>query len=89
VNRLRFFFAWYDLWIGAYFDRLNRQLYICPLPCCVIQVDLRTYYAIMGQTEKYKNTVVGITIDETLMEHERLIKISKAEYQRRHRGIVD
>lgn len=27
-----FFFAWYDLWIGAYWDRKVRVLYICPLP---------------------------------------------------------
>jgi hypothetical protein len=26
------FFRWYDLWIGAYYDRHNRTLYICPLP---------------------------------------------------------
>ncbi len=38
---MKFFFAWYDLWIGAYWDRKKRQLYICPLPCCVIQIDMR------------------------------------------------
>ncbi len=25
--------AWYDLWMGAYYDRAKRTLYICPLPC--------------------------------------------------------
>jgi hypothetical protein len=29
-------FKWYDLWIGAYWDRKNHILYICPLPCIVI-----------------------------------------------------
>lgn len=31
-----FFFAWYDLWVGLYWDKANRRLYFCPLPCCVI-----------------------------------------------------
>lgn len=25
--------AWYDLWIGAYWDRKQRRLYILLLPC--------------------------------------------------------
>jgi hypothetical protein len=33
------FFAWYDLWIGAYYDRKNRTLYICPLPMIVIKIE--------------------------------------------------
>lgn len=34
--RLRF--AWYDLWVGAYVDRKNRVLYVCPLPCLLIEI---------------------------------------------------
>lgn len=26
-------FAWYDLWVGAYWDQKNRRLYVLPLPC--------------------------------------------------------
>jgi hypothetical protein len=26
------FFRWYDLWIGAYWDRATRTLYVCPVP---------------------------------------------------------
>jgi len=33
-------FAWYDLWVGAYIDRSNRMLYICPLPTFLIEVRL-------------------------------------------------
>ena len=25
--------AWYDLWVGAYWDRECRSLYLLPLPC--------------------------------------------------------
>ena len=31
-------FKWYDLWIGAYYDRINRVLYVCPLPTIAIVV---------------------------------------------------
>lgn len=30
---MRPLFAWYDLWVGAYWDRKTRQLYVLPLPC--------------------------------------------------------
>lgn len=29
---VRPFFRWYDLWVGAYYDRASRALYVCPLP---------------------------------------------------------
>ena len=30
--RVRPFFAWYDLWVGAYWDQKARRLYLLPLP---------------------------------------------------------
>lgn len=37
---IRVYFAWYDLWIGAYWSRKDRTLYVCPLPFVVIRVRL-------------------------------------------------
>ena len=30
-------FLWFDMWIGAYWDRVGRMLYVCPLPCIVFK----------------------------------------------------
>lgn len=30
--RLKPIFAWYDFWVGAFFDRKHKQLYIFPVP---------------------------------------------------------
>jgi len=27
---------WYDCWVGAYWDRFDRTLYVCPLPFLVL-----------------------------------------------------
>lgn len=34
----RLFFAWYDVWIGAYWDQKNRLLYICPVPMIGVRI---------------------------------------------------
>lgn len=38
VHRVQFSFKWYDLWVGAFIDSENRTVYVCPLPCCVIEI---------------------------------------------------
>jgi hypothetical protein len=40
-NRISLSFKWYDFWVGFYWDRDNRQLYVCPLPMVVIKIDLK------------------------------------------------
>jgi hypothetical protein len=35
---VRLFFRWYDIWIGAYYDRANRTLYVCPLPMVGLRI---------------------------------------------------
>lgn len=36
--RCRLFFAWYDLWIGVYWDRTAKALYLCFVPCLVLKL---------------------------------------------------
>lgn len=35
-------FAWYDLWVGGYWDRKTHVLYICPLPTWLIEIHPET-----------------------------------------------
>lgn len=30
---IRPIFAWYDFWVGVYWDRERRRLYVLPIPC--------------------------------------------------------
>lgn len=36
--KVNLFLAWYDLWVGAFYDQKKHTLYICPLPCIVIKI---------------------------------------------------
>lgn len=36
--KLSVFFRWYDLWIGAYWDRKERVLYILPIPMFGVRI---------------------------------------------------
>ena len=33
--KVRVFWAWFDFWVGFYYDRKKRILYFCPLPTVV------------------------------------------------------
>ncbi len=41
VVSVRLFFAWWDAWVGAYWDRRQRRLYICPIPMLGVVVQFR------------------------------------------------
>ena len=38
--RIRALFAWYDCWVGFYWDGLYRRLYVFPLPMLGFVIDL-------------------------------------------------
>lgn len=41
ASRVRFIFAWYDLWVGIYWDRKARLLYVLPLPMIGIVISFK------------------------------------------------
>lgn len=38
--KIKVFWAWYDFWIGAFWDREARILYICPVPTLGIAIHM-------------------------------------------------
>lgn len=38
--RIKPFFRWFDMWIGAYVDVPNRALYVCPVPMLGVKISL-------------------------------------------------
>jgi hypothetical protein len=32
-------FAWYDFWVGMFWDKHKRRLYILPIPCIGIVIE--------------------------------------------------
>jgi hypothetical protein len=38
--RIRPIFAWFDFWVGAYWDRRCRVLYVFPLPMFGVRIQL-------------------------------------------------
>jgi hypothetical protein len=39
--KLSVFFRWFDLWIGAYWDRTHRALYVCPIPMFGVKLQFK------------------------------------------------
>jgi len=39
--KVTFKFRSYDFWIGFFYNRTFRILYICPLPMCVFRIELK------------------------------------------------
>jgi hypothetical protein len=38
--KVRLMFAWYDMWIGAFWDRKSRSLYLFPLPMIGMKIQI-------------------------------------------------
>lgn len=64
MMKVRFFFAWYDCWVGCYYDRRARVLYVCPLPCCVFELRrqkkvTRVKFGISGRVVDAHGEIIG------------------------------
>lgn len=59
-SKVTFRILWYDFYIGIYFDMKNRKdqnIYVIPLPMCVIKIDLPTYYdAVRKQNKTFQSS---------------------------------
>ncbi len=42
MMKISFFFAWYDFWVGAYYDRDKHALYLCPIPTFVFKIERKS-----------------------------------------------
>jgi hypothetical protein len=40
-GRVGFVAAWYDFWVGLYWNGAKRRLYILPIPCFGIYIDFK------------------------------------------------
>lgn len=49
--KIKTYFCWYDMWIGAYWDRKLRILYVCLLPTWVIKIQWKI-------SQKYAKEIV-------------------------------
>ncbi|MEK7639268.1 MAG: hypothetical protein AAB388_03865 [Patescibacteria group bacterium] len=36
--KIKIDFLWYDFWVGWFYDRAKKALYICPFPMLVIKI---------------------------------------------------
>jgi hypothetical protein len=83
TNRIKLSFAWYDIWIGFYYDKNSHTLYFCPLPMLVFQFDCMKYYNIIGH---YLHLPIGKCSQEGIrdvLEEEpgsTFVEISKKQF---------
>jgi len=51
--RIKPVLAWYDMWVGVFWDRQGRRLYILPLPCCGVCIELGAGSGAVVVTKKF------------------------------------
>ena len=56
--RVSVFFAWYDFWVGWFYDRQKKVLYINLLPCVVIKLVWRTIKVIPSAYNQWRSKMI-------------------------------
>ena len=67
--KTRLTFAWYDLWVGAYWDGAGRRLFLFPLPCCGVVFEFDQL------PPPWPAGVPEVTIEEAHISRERGIEM--------------
>lgn len=76
--KIKPFFRWYDLWVGAYIDRDNNAIYICPLPTIGIKIE---WWRPAFDVEAWNDAIdyiksgleAGMSIDEALKNAKEIV----------------
>lgn len=78
--KIRPLFAWYNLWIGAYWDRTKRRLYVLPLPTLGFYVEFTHSPASVPDDARFS---VDLELKETNALHirETFAQITGPGYQ--------
>jgi hypothetical protein len=57
---VRAFFAWYDLWVGAYWDQKERTLYVCPIPTVGVKITIPRLWKPSFKSAALIGIVIGL-----------------------------
>ncbi len=66
--KVRLVFAWYDLWIGAYWDRQTRTLYLM-VPTIGIAISTQERRPEVRKVPRYVTQVIDDFTEEDIDEH--------------------
>ena len=81
MKRFKFLFAWYDLWVGFFWDKKKKWLYIFPIPMLGLIVKFKIEEGEKGNESGHPFPVgsIGVIIKEGSHEFKvgEKVKISK------------
>lgn len=70
-------FAWYDCWIGIFWDSRKRKLYILPVPCIGVMVDFnKVNERLKGETDVKRDTKRKLEIRDNFNGSNRMLRAS-------------